>query len=77
MNSEESTSSLHANMTAIAHAGVTAQEATACIATLGPAMQAAWDQCRGDDALWAMRARKHGRLRTWLLRWQLTRMLRY
>ncbi len=71
MNSEEIANNICANIAAIEAWKPTMQEAADAMATLGPAMQQAWEQCLADDALWAMRAQEHGKLRTWWLRRQL------
>jgi hypothetical protein len=72
MNFEEVASNIRANMAAMEACKPTMQEAADAMATLGPAMQSAWEHCLADDVLWSMRAQKHGRLRTWLLHWKLT-----
>lgn len=51
----------------------TTREVADAIVTMAPAMDAAWKACLNDDALWAERAKRHGLIRTWLLRWQLRR----
>lgn len=77
MNSEEIANNIRANMAAMEAWKPTMQEAADAMVTLGPAMQAAWEQCMADDALWAMRAERHGKLRTWWLRWQLRKGCRH
>jgi len=71
MNFKEAAANMQANIATMEAAGPTTQEFAEAIIQAAPAMQAAWDQCLGNDALWALRARQHGRLRTWWLRWQL------
>jgi len=73
MNSEEAVTNMQANMAALEATKPTMQEATDALATLGPAMHVAWEHCLSDDALWAMRAKHYGKLRTWWLRRQLRR----
>jgi len=71
MNFEEATSNMYANMAAMEACKPTTQEFVDAVIAAAPAMQAAWEQCLADDAIWAMRAQRHGKLRTWWLRWQL------
>ena len=38
---------------------------------IAPAMNDAWKTALNDDEIWRERAKRHGWLRTWWLRWQL------
>ncbi len=53
----------------------TTKEVHDAIIAAAPAMNAAWQAAVNDDEVWRERAKHHGWLRTWLLRWQLRRRL--
>ena len=50
--------------------GISTKDMEAMI-KIAPAMNEAWETALNDDEIWRERAKRHGRLRTWWLRWQL------
>jgi hypothetical protein len=60
MNFKEATNNMLTNMVTIEAAKPTTKEFAEAIIQSAPAMQSAWDQCMGDDTLWATRAQGYG-----------------
>lgn len=73
MNFKEASNNMITNMAALEASMPTSQEVADALTKVAPIMDKVWKQCMDNDALWAMRAEEHGRLRTWWLRWQLRR----
>ncbi len=73
MNSEQAADNIRRNMAALQASMPTSQEVADALIQIAPVMDRVWTQCLDNDELWTMRAKSHGRLRTWLLRWQLRR----
>jgi hypothetical protein len=71
MNFEEVSQALTTIATSMHEAQPTTQQASEAIIQATPAIEQAWREVFGNDAIWEQRAKHHGMLRTWWLRWQL------